>query len=234
MGDPTAPTVTTRIPAAFPPRWALFKGLLTGAVVEVPILAAGVWVLATAGLGDPAAPFMQILRLTALFAGIAAVLTAAGIGRLAAFASIELPPGAERSGGRRRAAFVAARAHAAAGVGLIVIAVIPGGHLIARGWPWLLVPIVGAACGAACGAIIGVVCGGASVVRIGDVMAVALRRPSEALRHLLDPDDLLRLGAAVRRRTTAVLGSMFEPAARRPDDAPAPKAGDAPKDAPPT
>src|SRR4051794_8648872 len=70
------------IPSLRPPRWGFFKGLLTGAVMEVPAIAAGVWALAQWGVGDATVPFMRILRLTAIFAGIAGVFTAAGIGRL--------------------------------------------------------------------------------------------------------------------------------------------------------
>lgn len=153
---------------------------------------------------------MRILRLTTVFAGIAAVFTAAGIGRLAAYASVD------KIGGRRHAMFIAGRAHAAASAGLILIAVIPHGHLPDRGVPWLLIPIVGAAAGAVCGATIGAVCGGAAPVHIGDVMAAAIKRPSEALRQLLDPEDLLKLGAAVRNRTTQLFEGIFEPAQKPP------------------
>jgi hypothetical protein len=212
MPDPIVPSVSARVPAAFPPRWAFFKGLLTGAVIEVPALAAGVWVLGRLGIGNRSAPFMHLLRLSAVFAGVAAVLTAAGIGRLAAHASVD------KVGGRRHAIFVAARAHAAASAGLLLIAVIPHGHLPERGPVWLLVPVIGIAVGLVCGAAIGAVCGGAAPVRITDVMAIAIKRPTDALRSLLDPEDLLKLGAAVRQRTTQVLGGMFEPAERRPKD----------------
>lgn len=212
MADPIVPSVSTRVPAAFPPRWAFFKGLLTGAVIEVPALAVGVWLLARLGVGDRHAPFMHLLRLTAVFAGVAALLTAAGVGRLAAYASID------KIGGRRHAAFVAARAHAVASAGLVLIAVIPHGHLPDRGPLWLWIPAVGLAIGAVCGVTIGLVCGGAAPVKITDVMAIAIKRPTDALKSLLDPEDLLKLGAAVRHRTTQVFGGMFEPAERPPED----------------
>jgi hypothetical protein len=219
MSDPRLPTVNTRLQAAFPPRWAFFKGLLTGAVIEVPALALGVWVLARLGVGDPDVPFMKILRLTTLFAGVAALLTAGGIGRLAAHASID-----KSGGGRRRAMLVAARAHAAASAGLILIAAIPHGHLPDAGAnpdagaKWLTFPAVGAIVGVLCGVVIGAVCGAANPVKIGDVMALAIKRPSDVLRQLLDPEDLLKLGAAVRQRTVHMLEGIFEPAERRPED----------------
>jgi hypothetical protein len=181
-------------------------------VIEVPALAVGVWALSRLGVGDRHAPFMHLLRLTAVFAGVAAVLTAAGVGRLAAYASID------KIGGRRHAAFVAARAHAVAGMGLLLIAAIPHGHLPDRGPLWLWIPVVGLAIGAVCGAVIGLVCSGAAPVKIADVMAIAIKRPTDALRSLLDPEDLLKLGAAVRHRTTRVFGGMFEPAERPPED----------------
>lgn len=212
MADPRLPSVSTRLPPAFPPRWAFFKGLLAGAVIEVPALAAGVWVLAHVGVGDPDASFMRILRLTAVFAGIAAVLTAAGIGRLAAHASVE------KNGGRGQAMRVARRAHAAASVGLIAIATIPHGHLPELGPRWLAIPAIGALVGMACGQVIGFVCGGRAHMKIGDVMAAAIKRPGEALRQLLDPEDLIKLGAAVRQRTTHLFEGIFEPAQPPPTE----------------
>jgi hypothetical protein len=212
MAAPNLPTVSTRLHAAFPPRWGFFKGLLTGMVIEVPGLTAGVWLLARLGVGDRDASWMHILRLTTVFAGIAALFTAAGIGRLAAYASVD------KIGGRRHAMAIAARAHAAAGAGLLMIAAIPLGHFPDRGLAWLLIPVMGAVVGAACGAIIGAVCSGPSPVRIGDLMGLAIKRPSEALRQLLDPEDLVKFGAAVRHRTSRVFEGMFEPAEKRPSE----------------
>ena len=214
MTDPKVPNVSARLHAAFPPRWGFFKGLLTGVVIEVPGLTGGVWLLARLGVGDRGASWMHILRLTTVFAGVAALLTAAGIGRVAAYASVD------KIGGRRHAMAMAARAHAAAGAGLLTIAAIPLGHFPERGIAWLLLPIMGAAVGALCGAIIGAVCSGPSPVRIGDLMGLAIRRPSEALRQLLDPEDLVKLGAAVRHRTTRVFEGIFEPAEKPPSEKP--------------
>jgi hypothetical protein len=197
-------------------------------VIELPALAAGVWLLARLGVGDPDVPFMRILRLTTVFAGVAAVLTAGGIGRLAAHASVE------KHGGRRRAMLVAARAHAAASAGLVMIAAIPHGHLPEAGLRWLVIPALGAVIGAACGVVIGAVCGGASPVKLGDMMAAAVKRPSEALRQLLDPEDLVKLGAAVRQRTTHLFEGMFEPAERPPAEAPSERPADKSEPSTPT
>jgi hypothetical protein len=191
------------------------KGLCVGAVVEVPALAAGVWLFASA----PGASFMTVIRLTTIFAGIAAVLTAAGIGRIAAQASIEqVGQGDETSlGGRRHAVWIAARTHAVASIGLIVIAAIPQGHVPQHHAGWLVMIPIGALVGAVCGAAIGVVCGGAAPINILDVLALA-RTPTAKLRTLLDPEDLVKIAAVVRARTTRAFHAMFDPAARPPDE----------------
>jgi hypothetical protein len=192
--------------------------------VEIPVLVATVWGLARLGIGNPEVGVMQLTRLTTVFAGLAALLTAGGIGRLAAQASIE------RGGGRPRAMMVAARAHAFASAGLVIIAAIPHGHLPGRTWAALALPGAGLIAGAVVGALIGAVCGGLAPVSLGEVMALA-RRPSDALRQLLDPDDLVRFGAAVRDRTTQMFDGMFDPAAPpppAPDPAPSPSAVEPP------
>lgn len=177
--------------------------MLTGVAIEVPALTGAVWGLAQLGLGNPDAPVMRILRLTTVFAGAAAILTAGGIGRLAAYASID--------GGRRRAVLVAARAHAVASTCLVLIAAIPHGRLPTHLLAWLAFPAGGLVTGAACGLLIGLVCGGTAPVELADVWSLA-RRPSEALRSWLDPRELVRLGAAVRQRTQALFEGMFDPA----------------------
>ena len=210
MSEPTTPSLSTRLPTA-PPRWGFFKGLLTGSVIEVPALAAGVWLLGHLGATNPHADFMRVLRLTAVFAGIAAVLTAAGIGRRAAWASVDA------IGGRRHAAAVAARTHAAASAALIVIATIPQGHLPDHARGWLIIPIVGAVVGAGCGAVIGAICGGATPLHLGDVLELA-RTPGHALTQLLDPKDLVRLGTRMRSKTREVFHGMFDPAEKPPEE----------------
>gem|GEM_PF-1746827 len=223
MGDRRPSSVSTGSSGYLQkPPWGFWKGLLAGAVIEVPALTAAVWGLAQLGIGNPDVPVMRVLRLTTVFAGVAAVFTAGGIGRLAAYASID--------GGRRRATLVAARAHAAASAGLVLIAAIPHGQLPGRSLAWLAFPVAGAVVGAACGAVIGLVCGGTAPVELGDVWSLA-RRPSEALRSWLDPRELVRLGAAVRHRTSHLFEGLFEPA---PPPPPAPPAApDAPAETAP-
>lgn len=224
-GSPVAPALPTRgrLPSA-PAPWGFFKGLLTGAAIEIPALASTVWLLARAGFGDPDAGFMRIMRLTTVFVGIAALFTAGGIGRLAAYASAE--------GGRRRAVFVAARAHAVASAGLLIIAAIPLGHLPATSLGFIPLPLAGLVCGAVCGALIGAVCGGVAPVGLGDVWSLA-RKPTDALRHLLSPEDIIKLGSSLRTRTTHLFEGIFEPAPKRPPEPPAPPSSE-PKPAEPT
>lgn len=178
------------------PRWAFWKGLATGVLLEIPLLAVTVW-CALAVLDAPAVPMMRIVRLTAVFAGIAALFTAGGVGRLAAYTSVEL--------GRRWAVFRAARAHAVASAGLIVIATIPHGAFPATPWGWVALATAGFAPGALCGAAIGVVCS-----RPRAVPAEAWSPRPGTLRQLLGQRDLSRLGSALRSRTSHLFEGMFE------------------------
>jgi hypothetical protein len=199
------------------PRWGFWKGMLAGVAIEVPALTGAVWVLAQLGIGNAEVPVMRIMRLTTVFAGVAAIFTAGGIGRLAAYASID--------GGRRRAVFVAARAHAVASAGLVLIAALPHGQLPGRSLAWLAFLAGGAVVGAVCGTLIGLVCSGPAPVDLSDVWSLA-RLPSVALRHWLDPRELVRLGAAVRQHTTHLFEGMFDPAP------PPPTTSDPPSSAP--
>lgn len=217
---PTSSTRSTREIYAQKPRWAFWKGLLTGAAIEIPLIAATVWAVARFGIGDPDAGFMTVVRLTAVFAGLAALLTAGGIGRLAAHATVE--------SGRRHAILVAVRAHAVASAGLVLIAAIPHGNIDFGEPSWLGLPLGGMVAGAICGAIIGSICTGATSVGLADVWSLTLK-PSEALRSLLSPADLVRLGSALRTRTSNLFDGIFDPAPPPPAPADA-KLDDKPKD----
>lgn len=194
------------------PRWAFWKGLLTGAAIEIPLIALTVWALARLGIGNPDVELMRIVRLTAVFAGVAALLTAGGVGRVAAHALVD-------TGSRRRAIFRAVRANAVAGAGLVVIAAIPHGRLPEVPAHWLAFVGGGLVSGAVAGVMIGYVCSTqAALVQLADVWSLA-RRPRVALRTLLDPEDLVRFGSALRARTTNLFEGIFDPAP------PPPKAG---------
>lgn len=227
IDDPTARTASVRSngvlsadPAVQKPRWAFWKGLLTGAAIEVPLLATTVWLLARLGFGNPDVAWMRMIRITAVFAGVAALLTAGGIGRLAAYAVVD--------GGRRLAIWRAVRAHAIAGAGLVLIAAIPHGHMPGHSYGWLAFLGGGLVCGAIAGAAIGLVCSApTALAQLADVWSLA-RRPSAALRNLLDADDLVRLGSALRARTTNLFEGIFDPAAREPAPPAPPAATPAP------
>ena len=180
---------------------------MTGAAIEIPLIAATVWIVARLGVGNAKVGFMPIMRLAAVFAGVAALITAGGIGRLAAYASVEK--------GRKRAIIAAARTHAIASAGLVVIAAIPHGEIDFQRYSWLALPGAGLVAGAICGAIIGSVCTGTTAVGLADVWSVTMK-PTEALRSLLSPSDLVRLGSALRNRTTTLFEGIFEPAAPPP------------------
>lgn len=190
------------------PRWAFFKGLLTGAAIEVPLIAATVWLAARLGIGNQDAGFMHVMRLTAVFAGVAALLTAGGIGRLAAYTFVER--------GRKRAVIVAARTHAIATAGLVVIAAIPHGEIAFRHLSWLGLPALGLVAGAICGAVIGSLCTGTTAVGLADVWSATMK-PTEALKSLLSPADLVRLGSALRTRTSTLFEGIFDPAPKPPE-----------------
>ncbi|MBZ0236602.1 MAG: hypothetical protein K8M05_30020 [Deltaproteobacteria bacterium] len=134
------------------PRHAFWKGAATGILVGIPAVAFGVWLSARVGITDHDAGLIECLRMAVLFAGVATVLTAGGVGRLAAEASSE--------GGRPRAVMVAARAMAPAGAALVIIAAIPHGELPMTPGGWVALAVVGAIVGAGSGAVIGSACAG--------------------------------------------------------------------------
>jgi hypothetical protein len=179
--------------------WAFTKGFIAGAVVVIPAIATTVWVLGKVGYGDPELRLLTSMRVSTLFIGAAAVITAGGVGRLAAQAA------AEQGASRRRPLLVAGRSFAFAGAGLTIIAAIPHGHL-PETWPgFLVIALAGAATGALCGMVIGATCGGAAPLGLTDVMALA-RWPTEALRALLETEDLAAAaqGAPKRKRRITI------------------------------
>ncbi len=162
-----APVAARRsVPAKRLPRLGFLKGAALGVVVVLPTVAAGVWVLSRAGIGHPGITMVEALRMATLFAGVAAVLTAGGIGRLAAHASTT-------AGGLRTAIVRSMRAQAVAGAGLVFIAAIPHGDLPAEPWVWMWFGIAGLIGGALCGLIIGLVCGAPVVDRLPTVPELA-------------------------------------------------------------
>lgn len=133
-----------------PPGFA--KGALVGLIVLIPAVAAAVVAFARGARTEVIPGMIEALRLTAVFAGLPAVLTAGGVGRLAGQASV--------AGGRRGGIWAGARTLAVAGGALVVIAavacqVIPGSR---PGWVALIA--AGMVGGALAGALVGLACGG--------------------------------------------------------------------------
>jgi hypothetical protein len=205
--------------------WAFTKGFIAGAVVVIPAIAATVWALAKLGMGDPELRLLTSIRVSTLFIGIPAVVTAGGVGRLAAQAATE------HNATPRRPLVVASRAFACAGAGLTVIASIPFGHLPEH-WPgFLVIAIAGAASGALCGLVIGAVCGGAAPIGLTDVMALA-RWPTDALRALLEPEDLAAVAGAPKRKRRITIPFLFPAPKSPPPAAPAETASSDPSGTP--
>lgn len=191
-----------------PPRWGFWKGLLVGIILEIPAISAAVFLLPRLGLGAATQP-MLIVRMTSLFAGLPALLTSGGIGRLAAYESVK------RS--RREAIARVAGVHALAGVMLTFIAALPHGYLPRSPWQWIALAVAGGAAGALCGAAIGSMCTGAPPRQVTEMISL-VRRPGVTLRQLIDTEDLGRIGAAVRHRATQMFDGLLDPAAPRPPE----------------
>jgi hypothetical protein len=136
------------------PAHGFWKGAAAGLLVVIPAAAITVWLAARVGILDQDAGLISCLRMALVFGGLAAVLTAGGVGRLAAQASIE------GTGGRIRAVIAGARAMAAGGAALTLIAAIPLGGLPAGPTGWISLVVAGAISGAASGVLIGMACSG--------------------------------------------------------------------------
>lgn len=189
-----------------PPHWAFWKGLLVAVILEIPAISAAIFLLPRMGLGASTPP-MLVVRMTSLFAGLPALLTGAGIGRLVAYESVKR--------GRRSAIARGAGVHALAGVLLAFIAALPHGYLPASSFQWASLVLVGGAAGALCGAAIGMGCSGAPPRQVTEMMSL-VRHPGLTLRQLIDTEDLGRIGAAVRSRATQMFDGLLDPAAPRP------------------
>ena len=150
---------------------------------------------------------MEIVRTTTVFAGVPALLTAGGLGRLAAH---------EAMAGTRRAAIArTCAAHGVASVLLALIAAIPHGLLPSSVASWGLLVILGGMAGALCGAAIALVCAGATPRQVTDVLSL-VKLPAATLRQIIDSEDLGRLGAAVRHRASMMFDGLLDPAVPRP------------------
>ena len=132
------------------PRWSAWKGALLGLMVVVPLLSIAIWLLAATGRGNPEASLVSILQFTTIFAGVPAAVTGAGVARLCARKSTDT---FEKSS--RRAVKSGALVNGIAGVGLIVIAALPHGHIPTSIGGLIAVGLGGAIAAAIGGGLIG-------------------------------------------------------------------------------
>ena len=132
-----------------PPPYSFLKGSILGLVVFIPLTAMALWLLAQIGIGDRGASYVRLIAFVAVFAGLPAILTAGGIGRVAARAAVE--PGRRQS----RAVAIAALDAAICGAGLVLLGVVPLGEVPGSLDHWLWITGVGAAAGALGGVVIG-------------------------------------------------------------------------------
>jgi hypothetical protein len=174
-------------------------------VLEIPSISAAVLGLAWFS-GDPLPP-MVVVRLTTVFAGVPALITAIGIGRLAARETLRR--------GRNGAIAWAALVHSLAGMLLTLIAALPHTAMPTTAMSWAALVVLGAAAGAICGVGIGVVCTGATPRQVSEVLSL-VTRPGVTLRQIIDSEDLGRIGAAVRQRASLMFDGLLDPAAPRP------------------
>jgi hypothetical protein len=210
--------VRTPSPQVTVPAWAKLKGFVVGLIVEVPVFTAVLWAGGHVG-GLARSEFVPLMRLVASFSGIAALVTAIGVGRTAAYASVE------RGGGRWRSVRWASATHAVAGIGLAVIAGVAAGLFTPQRATWITIAAAGGIAGAVCGAMIGLVCGGPSPISASDLVALA-KRPTDIFVHaVIDPaSGLVRMGGRVADRAghaaselvEGLVDGLFDPAAPPP------------------
>jgi hypothetical protein len=134
------------------PRRGFAKGAAIGALVLIPLLTSIVYIAVRLQHPQEIPTLIEVLRLAGIFAGLPIVITAGGVGRLSAQASLD--------GGRPRAAWIGGRTLAIAGAGLVLLAAIPNAAIPSDRLGWGLLAFAGAIGGAAIGALVGLACGG--------------------------------------------------------------------------
>ena len=151
-----------------PPRGAFIKGALLGFVAGIPLFAGLAYALTLLGLRGFSVSFEYAFTTVAALCSIPLILSAGGVGRLAARAAI-----APERGGLTASVIAAARALAVAGVGITLIALIALGGFPQEPRAWALASGFGLVGGAALGALIGAwaATGGDSREEVGETTA---------------------------------------------------------------
>jgi hypothetical protein len=177
-----------------------------GLFVEIPAISAAVLAFDQLSPGAPL-PAMSVVRLTSVFVGLPALVTAGGLGRLGAYESTRRT--------RKSALMMVTRVHAVATVLLVLLAALPHGRMPTSIFAWLMLLALGAVAGAACGALIGLVCTGSTPRQVTEMISLVTRQ-GMTLRQIIDTEDLGRIGAAVRQRASWMFDGFLDPAAPRP------------------
>jgi hypothetical protein len=151
------------------------------------LISLAVYGVGAAGVSEMSPDVIPTLRLVVIFAGLPAIVTAGGVGRLAAVASL--------AGGRPRAMWVAARAMVFGGAALAVIGAIPAEVIPTSRPAWALLGLAGGVAGAIAGAGIGLACGGPvpSLTELGlwpqeITVSRVVKRATRAIRGRRDSD----------------------------------------------
>ncbi len=137
------------------PRGTFWIGGLASLALQIPLVTAGIYGLThPVGWGARAHGLEHILSISAIFAGIPALLVGGGVARLAAHRLAERPE-IGLAGSLRRAAVTMA----VGGIGLALLAAVPLGVLPEHPARWWPVGVVGLVAGALTGLAIAVLAG---------------------------------------------------------------------------
>jgi hypothetical protein len=146
-----AVTAVSQIARRAIPRGAFVRGAMIGLVVGLPAIAGIAFLLSFLEIGgDPTAPFARVIAFASVFAGIPALISAGGIGRLVARASAANPQRPVAA-----AIFAAVLPFAAVGAGLAILTIVPLGAIPATPADWAMTAGAGAVAGIVAGAILG-------------------------------------------------------------------------------
>jgi hypothetical protein len=154
----------SRYEERMPPRGAFLKGALLGCVIGIPLFAALTYGLTLLGMRAVPYSFEHVFFIVAALGGLPLILSAGGVGRLAARASIA-PRRRPMLGG----VVAAARALAVAGLGVVLIALTAVGGFPLSEREWALAAGAGVLGGLALGSLVGAwAASGGSAASLGD------------------------------------------------------------------
>jgi hypothetical protein len=142
--------VRSRYEERQPPRGAFLKGALLGCVIGIPLFAALTYALTLVGMRAVPYSLEHVFFIVAALGGLPLILSAGGVGRLAARASIS-PRRRPMLGG----VFAAARALAVAGLGVVLIALTAVGGFPLSQREWALAAGAGVLGGVVLGSLVG-------------------------------------------------------------------------------